>query len=125
MLVVAVIAARHTRSMVVRQLLIAVVAARTIKYTVASARKFAAVPTQASLRWCFLLFHYNSLGELPPGDALANRLCVHVINRLPRPLRFTVGVLADAGEALRERVLVDVVLVVELRHWEAANSLTW
>ena len=58
-----------------------------------------------------LVVTHEPLGELPAGDAFAHRLRVHVVDRLPRLLLRVLG-LPRRDESLRERVFVDVVLIV-------------
>ena len=65
-----------------------------------------------------------SLREFPARDALPHGLCVHIVDG---DLLLLLGLfvrLALADQALWERVLVDVVLVVQFRHGEATCSLS-
>ena len=66
---------------------------------------------------------FGALGEFPPRDPLPIWLRLHIIYRL-----LLVSVLdfigfPSADQALREGILVNVVLVVEFGHGEATHSL--
>ena len=80
-----------------------------------------------------LIVRDYSLCEFPARDAFASWLRIHVIDRLTRLFLgvrggggLLIGIwlrLARGDQALRERVLVDVMLIVELGHGEAGDAL--
>ena len=71
--------------------------------------------------WLLLLLD-KSFGQFPATDTLANRLGIHIVDRLSR-LSFAVLTLSHTAQTFWERVLVDVVLVVVLRHRETTDTL--
>ena len=65
----------------------------------------------------------HSLRKLPPRNALASWLSVHIVDGLPVKSLLLVLWLSLSNQSFRERILVYVVLVVQLWHREAADSL--
>ena len=76
---------------------------------------------------CFLRFacrrRIHSLRKLPSRDAFSGRLGIHIIDRLPVYLFYLILWFSLGNEPFRERVFIYVVLVVELRHGEATDTL--
>ena len=80
-----------------------------------------------------LIVRDYTLCEFPAGDTFALWLRIHVIDRLSRLFLGVSGGglligfwlrLARGDQALRERVLIDVVLIVELGHGETGDALS-
>ena len=80
------------------------------------------IPTRRLQLGSLLFNGHHPLSELPSRDTFANWLCIHIIYRLARFLVFIDG-FALRGQALGKRILIDIVLVVQLRHGEATDSL--
>jgi len=77
-------------------------------------------------RWLSLLWRWgisvDPLGQLPARHSLAVRLGIHVVDRLSVIFLHHVIWLSLADKTFGEGVLVDVVLIVQLWHREAADS---